>query len=552
MRRLFGLTHGMRALMVVALLLLLASKGIEVLVPIWLGRLMQSVLDTRQLPWTPIFALVGWLFVAYIFDGGNAVLMRLVGERVIVRLRTDLFAHMQQLDVAFFDRQRVGQLMSRTIADTERINFGISQSLISIIGSMLMLIGIFIGMFFVDWRVALLIALSMPLLFWLTHTFRVNQRSSYAAVRSSLGHLNTFMQEHLFGLRVIRNFGLEEQESAKFETLNQDFRERNVETIEHFARFFAGLEWTKNLILTLTFVGLVLFATQGQPFDAGTFFTFSLYLLLFFRPLRFLAEQYNIFQDALASADRVFALFQEQPTLTSGNAPLDTVDQITFENVSFSYGEEPVLQNISFTVERGQTVAIVGPTGAGKSTLISLLCRFYDPTAGLIRVNGADIRDFDLHAFRHQFNVVLQDPAIFSGTVAENVSLYSDLDVESALRFVGAWDFVQKLPQGIDTPVKDRLSAGQRQLIALARAVAHPGSVLILDEATANIDAVSEQLISKVLQDRTALVIAHRLSTIRNADLILVMHEGKILERGTHSQLLAKGGLYARLHNTLA
>ncbi len=538
--RLLKYVRGMIPLVILSLLVLLGAKVIDVVIPARLGDLMDSAIAGSPVMGGALLIAI-LVAAAYLLDSINVLVMNWVGQRAVYRLRVRLFAHIQRLHIAFFDKRRIGDLISRTISDVDRLQAGFSEGLITIVGNVLLIMAIVIAMFVVDWHIALIILCVFPLVIGVTWRFGHLQKKAFAAVRATLGRLNVFIQEHLVGSRVVRSFCLEPQETIIFAEHNEQYRKDNIRTIKAYSFFFAGIDWLQSLVLILTFVGLVLFG-RGD-FNPGTFFTFSLYLLTIFRPLRDTIERYNVLQEAFAAGQRVFALLDEMPMIRGqATASLSHIEQIAFEDVSFSYdGENPVLKEISFTLEGRENVALVGETGAGKTTIMSLLLRFYDVTSGRITINGIDIRDYPLEEVRRQFSVVLQDPVIFSGTTAENVSLFDEsLPVKEALDYVGLDE---------TTPV---YSVGQKQLLSLARAVAHRRSVIMLDEATANIDTLTEQKIqetlAKLLHERASLIIAHRLSTIHAADKILVLHEGELVESGTHQELMGLKGYYEKLY----
>ena len=413
-----------------------------------------------------------------------------------------------------------------------------------------------LGIFILDWRLGVILLCLFPVIAWLTNRFRVVQRRCYNLVRSIVSAMNAFVQEHLLGVFTIRNFGLLEKEKEQFEEMNEDYCNAYLESIYNFAFFIAGIDFIQSIALITVFVILMQFSADG--FQIGHFITFNLYMLMLFRPLADLAERYNVLQSAMAASERVFDVLHEKEETQERKTPATaiTVDTIVFKDVWFAYDQkEWVLKGLSFEIKRGESLAIVGITGSGKTTILNILLRFYEFQKGSVEINGKDIRTYPLHELRKLFGVILQDPVLFSGTLKDNITLYqsiSDEKIQEAVDYLEMNTFIQQFPRGLSEELVGTLSAGEMQLIALARAIAHDRTVLILDEATAHIDSKTETIIQralqKILHDKTTLVIAHRLSTIRKATRILVLRGGTVVEEGTHEQLLEAKGTYEKLY----
>ncbi len=556
----------------VALLLLLISRVIEATVPAFIGHISQRVLNSFDLDAAQkslmlhtvlheCFLILGLFFLSYIFETVNITLKSWIGQKSLYQLRMQVYEHIIHMPLAYYDQNSIGRLMTRTIHDIDQINLMFAESVIPIVGSLMLYISMFICILIIDWKIALLVLMILPLVWAFTSHFRSVQRRCYDRVRTVVSAMNTFVQEHLMGVTTIRNFGLQAQAKQDFELINEDHCNAYSESVFNFGFFIAGIDFLQSLALICAFVIIVLTSSTHEGFQAGTFITFSLYVVMFFRPLADLAERYNMLQSAVAAASRIFDVLDTPSELAKdhGTSRLGAIESISFENVWFAYDKENwILKGVSFTQKQGESLAIVGMTGEGKSTIMSLLLRFYEIQKGTIKINGADIRNYTLESLRKQFSIVLQDPVIFSGTIAENIAIFdstiNSTSIGAVVKYLGMEVNIDRFSNGLRHMLTEQgkgLSAGERQLISLARAVVHQRSVLILDEATANIDTTTEQVIQealkKILESATAMVIAHRLSTIKDVSRILVLEGGCIVEEGSHDALLARKGVYEKL-----
>ncbi|MGH9525373.1 MAG: ABC transporter ATP-binding protein [Terriglobales bacterium] len=522
--------------------------------------------------WLPANAFVGIADVAVIYlillaagfglDFVQTYAMQWVGQHSMFDLRRDLFNHLQRLQVEFFDRNPVGRLVTRVTNDVETINDMISNALVAFFDDTFVLLLIVIVMFRTNWLLALLALSVTPLIALGTAFFRRAVRDSYRRVRLAVARINTFLQEHLSGMSVVQSFNREERAFAEFRVINHHHRHAWTDAVFAYAVYYPVVEIlsTFAIAMILWFGGL---RVLDKTLTIGIVVMFIQYSQRFFRPIQDLSDKYNILQSAMAGSERIFKLLDTPVTLTSPATPAQVpagVGRIEFDHVWFAYsGENWVLKDVSFAAEPGTTLAIVGHTGAGKTTLTSLLLRFYDIQRGRILVNGVDIREWDLTELRRRFAVVLQDPYLTSGTIADNIRMgqpdLSDAAVERALEQADLADFVRAQPEGLKTMLRERgagLSTGQKQLVSFARALAPNPPYLILDEATASVDTETETKIRRALDTmvtgRTSIIIAHRLSTIQRADLILVLHKGVLREQGTHQALLRERGIYWRLY----
>jgi ATP-binding cassette subfamily B protein len=488
------------------------------------------------------------------------VLMNLMGQYVMYDLRKQIFTHLQKLDVQFYDRNPVGRLMTRVTTDVDALNELFTSGFVAIFCYIFVLAGIVGELFWMNWRLALVLFSITPFIILLSMWFRKGARVTYRQVRSRIAAINAFLQEHISGMSTVQLFNREEMEGEKFAELNKKHRDANIDSIFYYAVFYPVIE-----IIQTVGIALIVWYGGGKvvqgTLSIGALIAFFTYAQRFYEPISDLSEKYNILQAAMAASERVFKLLDTDVKIEdNGKAAIDQIETIEFRNVWFAYNDEEwVLRNISFTVRRGERVALVGHTGAGKTTITALLLRFYEVQRGEILINGLPVRQYSLETLRRIFAIVQQDFFLFTGTIGENISLgdssVSAESVRNAAVRVQADRFISRLPDGYDSVVRERgagLSVGEKQLLSFARALAFNPPVLILDEATSSIDTETERLIQHaietLLEGRTSIVIAHRLSTIRSADSILVFHHGEIRERGTHDQLMQAGGLYQKLY----
>jgi len=517
---------------------------------------------------TLAFLFLGVLVLSYVLEYVQTYTLQVTGQRIIFDLRMRIQEHLQRLDVAFYDRNPVGRLMTRVTTDVDALNDLFASGVVSAFRDIFMLGGIAIVLVVMDWRLAIVALSVLPLIALVTQWFRRNARHSYRQVRGWIARINAFLQENITGMATVQLFRREALHFDRFDAINQGHRDANIASIFYYAVFYPAIE----VLGALAIAAIVWFGggwTLQGTLELGSLVAFVLYSQRFFRPISDLSEKFNLLQAAMASSERIFALLDTPVSIESptSRTPSDChhglpagPGHIRFEHVWFAYrDDEYVLEDVTFDVAPGQRVGVVGATGAGKTTLINLLMRFYDVNRGRITIDGVDIRERSLTALRSRFGLVLQDGYLFSGTVADNIRLGSDAISDAAVRraaaAVHADRFIASLPDGFDSPVAERgatFSVGQRQLLSFARALAHQPSVLVLDEATSSIDTDTEQLIQDALRvlmsGRTTIAIAHRLSTVQDMDAILVFHKGRLRETGSHQELLAQRGLYFTLY----
>ncbi|MCZ6484081.1 MAG: ABC transporter ATP-binding protein [Acidobacteria bacterium] len=563
-RRLIKYLYPYRRVVAVSIFLLLLLSGLRLVGPYLTLIAIDRYIMTGDPDGLARIALL-FLFVL-LFQFGVAIaqtyLMNWTGQKIMYDLRMEIFAHIQKLHMAFFDRNPVGRLITRMTTDVDVLNELFTAGVVSIFGDIFTLSGIVLVMLWLDWRLALVCFSVVPLLFIATLVFKIKVRNSYRWVRRSVARINAFLQENITGMSVVQIFVQEKRKFQQFEERNSEYLLANLQSIFYYAVFYPLVN-----VIGVVAIALILWyggnQVLGEILTLGALVAFIQYSERFYKPISDLSEKFGILQSAMASSERIFKLLDTEPEIvppSQPRRPAEITGRIEFANVSFAYKDDtPVLKEIDLRVAPGEKVAIVGATGAGKSTLINLLCRFYDVQEGEIRIDGVPIQDLDLGLLRQSIAVVLQDTFLFRGSIEENIRLWGRplgrKDVERAARQVHAHPFIQDLPGGYSTPVAERgagLSVGQKQLLAFARALAHHPKLLVLDEATSSVDTETELLIQEALgqlmKDRTCLIIAHRLSTIQNCDRIIVLHKGEIQEQGSHFDLLKKRGIYYKLY----
>ena len=619
LRRLLGYLRPHKVAVAVSLLLIVALAGVDLVGPYLTKVAIDQHIakgDAAGLTGVALLFLLTML-VAFALRFSQTYIMQMTGQRIMQDMRREIFAHLQRLHVGYFDRNPVGRLMTRVTTDVDAVNELFTSGVVSVFGDLFTLLGIMGVMLALDWRLALVSFAVIPLFFLLTDWFRRGARQSFRETRKWVARINAFLQENLSGMGVVQLYRREATNRAAFAEVNRGHYDANMKAIFYYAVFYPVIE-----LLAAIATALILVYGGAQVLRAGltlgALVAFIQYSERFWRPISDLSEKFNVLQAAMAASERIFGLLDTEPQVASPERaarPAEVAGRVSFEDVWFSYGanskelrsevgftppsgagglegaaqpaanskelrsevgftppseagglggaaqpppENYVLSEIDFTVEAGKSIALVGATGAGKTSIISLLMRFYDAERGRVAVDGTSVRDWDLEKLRSSMALVLQDVHLFSGTIASNIRLGSPIGMErvrAAAEAVAAHRFIERLPRGYDTEVTERgstLSVGQKQLLSFARALAHDPRVLILDEATSSVDTETEQLIQAALKllmkGRTSLVIAHRLSTVQNVDEILVLHKGRIRERGTHQELLARRGMYFKLY----
>lgn len=577
MRRLLGYMRPYRFWVAVSLVFLAVQSLLQGLGPLLTKIAVDKYLEPAGKPtildaWLPADAAAGLARIAmlylavlagnFITEFAQTYIMQYVGQLAMFDLRKQLVEHLQRLDLAFYDRNPVGRLVTRVTSDVDVLNDLFTSGLVTIAGDVLALSFIVLIMLRLSPMLTLIMMLAMPFVIFATSVFRRSVRESYRRIRVAIAKINSYLQEHITGIAVLQLFNRERRSITEFDAVNREHMEAYKAAVIAYGWFYPVVEFISMIAMAgiLSYGG---FRVQAGGLTLGVVAAFLQYGLRFFRPIQDLSEKYNILQAAMASSERVFKLLDTAATVLAPQAPAAPpveIAAIEFDHVWFAYNDEDwVLRDVSFTIAPGETVAVVGHTGAGKTTLISLLLRFYDIQKGSIRIGGRDLREYDPVELRRQFGVVLQDPYLFTGTLEENIRLGTESirqeEVVEAAEQVNLIDFVRALPEGFHHEIRERgsgLSTGQKQLISFARALAHKPRYLILDEATSSVDTETEfrvrEALARMVRGRTSIVIAHRLSTIQRAERILVMHKGKLRESGTHQELLTLRGIYWKLY----
>ncbi len=509
-----------------------------------------------------ISLLIGHLFLLAMVQYSHTYLSGWVGQTIIKDIRIRLYQHLLKLKLKFFDNTPIGRLVTRNVSDIETLSNVFSEGLAALIGDLLQLIVLIAVMFYMDWKLTLISLSTLPLLIFSTYVFKEKIKVTFNDVRNAVSNLNSFVQEHVSGMNIVQIFGAEKREYEKFKEINREHRKAHIRSVMYYAVYFPVAEIIQAIAIGMA----VWYGARSILISSGTgpgmIIAFIMYIQMFFRPIRMIADRFNTLQMGIVSSNRIFDLLDSDEHITDEGdyVPEQFKGDVSFKNVWFAYKEEEyVLKDITFNVKEGQTVALVGATGAGKSSVINLLSRFYEINKGSISVDGVDLKQYDLSALRQNIGVVLQDVFLFSDTIRENITLgnpdITEEEILFAAELVGARKFIQRLPGGLDYNVMERgstLSVGQRQLISFVRAMVYDPKIIVLDEATSSVDSETEELIQNAIEvlmkGRTAVVIAHRLSTIQGADKIIVLDKGEIKEMGTHQELLELGGYYTELY----
>lgn len=568
-RRLFRYLRPYWRIVLIALALTLLSNVLISSQPFFTKMAVDDFIVPKKLDGVWLFALVffGVFLFRFIFSYTQEILLNKVGQQVMFDLRSEIFSKLQRQEVAYYDKYPVGRIITRLTSDVDALNELFTSGVIDVLGDLVIILAIVAWMFALDWKLAVVSLVTVPLLFAATNWFRKHARNGFDRVRTRSARLNAFLQEYISGAQSVQLMNAEDRAQMRFDRINNDYRNANIETIFYYAVFFPlvdfiGVVGIAVVIFFFAFEQMSGFSVAGAELTVGILASFIQYSLQLFQPIRDLSDKFNVIQAAIVAAHRIFVLLDLDIEIKSPAAPKKkgkAEGHIEFRNVWFAYKEnEWVLKDVSFEVDPGENIALVGHTGSGKTTVTNLLMRFYDVQKGRILLDGIDIRDWELNDLRSNFAVVLQDVFLFSGTVANNIRLgNSEIEqerIEWAAREVRADEFIRRLEGGYEFNLRERgagLSVGQKQLISFARALAFDPKLLILDEATSSIDTETEQLIQRavdrVMEGRTSIVVAHRLSTIQRCDRILVFHHGELRESGTHNKLLRLRGLYWRL-----
>ncbi len=555
-------------IIIIAAVCILASVGLKTLGPAVIGSAIKNYLELSQ-DMTgfvrQMFLLLGLYSSSWIIDVLSGVLMVRLANNIVFRLRNDAFSHVQKLSMSFFDKKGLGDIISRLTNDIEMIYNVMSNSFKNILNGVFSILGVLIAMFVLNYKLSFIIIAIVPVMAFFTVIIGKRVRSAFRKSQKQVGLLSANIEESISGIKAIKCFNKEHDEFVKFENLNNKAKKIGIKagftsfTLMPLIQFMSALS-----LAVIVCAGGISIVKYPGVFSIGLLTSFILYTQRFFEPLRQLSNVYNVLQSAIAGAERVFEILDTEPGITNKKDVIildDLTGNVEFRNVTFGYNKaDPVLDKINLKVDKGEVIAIVGPTGAGKTTLVNLLSRFYDVNTGSIFIDGNDIRDIDVNSLRKQMGVVLQEPFFFAASIKENIlygnSSASEEDILNAAKLSNADCFITRLPHGYDTILSERgsnLSQGERQLLAIARVILSNPKILIMDEATSNIDSLTEVNIQKglleLMKERTCFIIAHRLSTIKNADKVLVIHNHRIIETGTHTELMKKEGFYARLYS---
>ena len=564
MRRLLGYLRPHRQGVAVALVAIVGHSMMQLAQPYLTKVVIDQHILTGDLSGLDRIAILflGILLTSFALEYVETYTMQMMGQRIMYDLRMQIYRHLQRLDVRFYDRNPVGRLMTRVTTDVDALNDLFASGVISVFRDLFTLLGIMAILLFMDWRLALVAFAVLPLIVLVTHWFRTHARESYRRVRGWVARINATLQENITGMTTVQLFRQERHSFGQFDDINRAHRDANLDSVFYYATFYPAIEFVGALATAL----IIWFGggwTLESTLTLGSLVAFLQYSQRFFRPISDLSEKFNILQSAMASSERVFGLLDTPVEITDPatshvtSGPRD--GRISFDHVSFAYRDEYVLRDVSFSIAPGERVGIVGATGAGKTTLINLLLRFYDVNRGSVSIDGVDVRDMPLATLRRRFGLVLQDVYLFSGTVRDNIAMgqkgVTDDAILAAARHVHADRVIDRLSDGLDSAVAERgatLSVGEKQLVSFARALAFEPAVLILDEATSSVDTDTELLIQDglrtLMHGRTTIAIAHRLSTVQDMDRVLVFHRGELRESGTHQELLALRGIYYRLY----
>jgi len=564
LRRMLRYVRPYRGIFAVSVVLTIMMAGVAPALPMLVEYTLDRFILQNDIGGLRLMLLLmlGLLLLQTVVRYFHTLMTNTLGQSVIRDLRINVFNHITGLRLKYFDRTPIGRLITRTISDLETIANIFSEGLIQIIGDILQLVVILGVMFYTDWKLTLIVLIPMPIMVGATYVFKEAMKSAFQDVRQWVSNLNTFLQEHISGISIIQYFAREEQEMRKFKAANAEHRNAHIRANWYFSIFFPVLE----IIMAVSLGLLVWYGSKqvlADTLSPGVIVAFIMYINMIFRPIRELVDKFNTLQMGMVSAERIFAVLDTDERTPNGGIqqPEHIRGEIVFDKVWFAYNDEQwVLKDINFAVKPGETLALVGATGAGKSSTINILSRFYEVNKGAIRLDGVDIRDYELNYLRRTIATVLQDVFLFSDSVASNITLNDPSitreQIVEAARQVGAHEFIMRLPGGYDYKVQERgatLSSGQAQLISFIRALVHNPKILVLDEATSSVDTESEELIQqaidKLMAGRTSIVIAHRLSTIQKADKIIVLDKGEMKEMGSHQELLRMDGYYKRLYD---